>query len=580
MKKLVSLLLSLALLLGMTGGVAMAAEEEPVTLTFFHAGATIIPTNVLDTPVSNAIAEKIGVKLDWSPYMGGGTANETASRLIAANDYPDIWLISDTAIINKMLEYGLVMPLDDLLENAPNVREIAGDAMNYARFRFGTDKTYMVPAQVGGVNWYPSGFDMMISYRYDLWVDQGCPKLDSYDAFLDYLRKCKEMEPVNKDGLTNYAAGIDLASEWYYVDYNMLNALGMTTKGTVCNYSWITDELTPRFAEDSVYFEGAKFWNRLYQEGLLDPESATMTIDQVQAKGQSMRYFFGAANWLIGWPNDAVRVLQADIAKKDASELTEWDKRIDRMGWVPLEITAGSENPDYVYARMGTKYGNGNYYLISSTCSNPEAAMRFIDYAASWEGAELFTNGPEGYNWHYVDGVPTQYTKAEREAMEAEGKEFLDNEQMGISYFAPLLMVNGNRQNPNGWPTLYGQANVENFQDAMSNGELAYAAENGYTYSMQYIDDNFSHNTFEATKLNLIPNIDSTSDLAVISSDIETIAYEYTVRLIYAADDAEFEAIKQEFLAELDNAGVDELVNYYITNYETAKKTAEEWGFD
>lgn len=578
MKKLTALFLAALLCLSAMSNLALAeADEEAVTLTFFHAGATVIPTNVLDNPVMNEIAAQTGVKLDWSPYMGGGTASDTAALAIASNDYPDIWLISDTTIISKLLEYDLVMPLDDLIANAPHIQEIASNAIDYARFRFNTEESYLIPAQVGGVNWYPSGYDMMISYRYDLWKEMGSPTLDSYDAFIDYLIECKKLEPENKDGLTNYAAGLPLAaaSEWYYVDYHMLNAEGKTTYGP-CIYDWKTDELTPRYAADSMYFEGAKFWYRLNQLGLLDPESATMTLDQTQSKGQSYRYFFGVANWQIGWPNDAVRIVQAEIAQKADADLTEWDQRILKMGWVPLEINNDS---DYVYARMGTKFGNGNYYLISKTCKNPEAAMRFIDYMASYEGAELCGNGPEGYNWHYVDGVPTWYSKAEREAMEANGVTLYKNDELGITYVAPLLLVNGNRQNPNGWPTLYSQATIEQFQAAMSNGELEFAMDNGYSYGMEYIDANFPHNTFDKAVLNLIPPIDSTSDLAIIATDTNTLAYEYTIRLIYARDDAEFEQIKQEFLQQLDVMGYAELVDYYVTNYETVKDTSEQWGF-
>lgn len=578
MKKITALLLALLLCLSATSSLSLAeGEEAPVTLTFFHAGANVIPSNILDNPIMNQIAEETGVQLDWSPYMGGGTASDTAAMAIASNDYPDIWLIGDTTIITKLLEYGLVMPLDDLIASAPHVQEIASEAISYARFRFNTEESYMIPAQVGGVNWYPSGYDMMISYRYDLWKEMGSPALDSYDAFIDYLLKCKELEPENKDGLTNYGTGLPLAAatEWYYVDYTFLNAEGKTTYGP-CIYDWETDELSPRYAEDSLYFEGAKFWYRLNQLGLLDPESATMTLDQTQAKGQSYRYFFGVANWQVGWPNDTVRGAQAEIAEKPEAERTAWDNRILNMGWVPLEINDGG---DYVYARIGTAFGNGTYYLLSSTCKDPEAAMRFIDYMASYEGAELCGNGPEGYNWHYVDGVPTWYTQEEREAMEAEGVTFYDNNELGIAYVAPLLLVNGNRQNPKGWPTLYSQASVEQFQSSMSNGELAFVADNGYAYGMEYIDANFPNNTFDKAILDLIPPIDSTSDLAIIATDTDTLAYEYTIRLIYARDDAEFEQIKQDFLQQLDSMGYDELVDYYITNYETVKATSQEWGF-
>lgn len=579
MKKLLALILAAMLIMGIVNVGALAETAgEPVTLTIFHAGQGILPSSILDNPIMKQVEEKTGVILDFAPFMGGADANETASRAIAAGDYPDIWLLNSTDIISKLIEFDLVMPLDDLLANAPNVTEIAGDAMNYAKFRFQTEETYLIPLQVGGVNWYPSGFDSIIQYRYDLWKEAGQPALNTYDDLIAFMKTCMEMEPVNKDGLTNYAAGLPLAQETYYVDYVHRNNKGVVDVGWgTLLYDRETGEVSPRYERGSDFYEGAKFWNTLYREGLLDPESATMTLDQVQAKGQSYRYFMGVANWQIGWPNDKVRGDQANIKDKiDAGEtLTDWEERINKMGWAPLVISDGSTT---VNARGGTPYGNGNYYMISSTCKDPAAAMRFIDYTASWEGAELFSNGVEGHFWITKDGAPYWYSNEDRKAMTDEGFVFMDYKEMGISYVAPLMMVNGIRQNPNGWATLYNQQDASNF--AMSNGELEFIADNGYTYSMEYVDAQWTDTTNTASVIwNLVPAFESTSELAVVATDVSTLFNEYVTLLIYAETEEEFEALFDEYVANLYDVGLQDLMDYYLEGFEEAKKTAEEWGF-
>ena len=331
--------------------------KEMVTLTIFNHNASNMPSNILDNPVMNKIAEETGVILDWSPFMGNNTADEAASMLIASNELPDIWLVNSPSINQTLLNNKLIISIDPYLDSfGKDIQEVAQDALDFTRFKFNTQENYFIPAQVGGINWYPSGYDNTFSYRYDLWEDMGKPELETYDDVINYCVEAMKLEPENEAGQKNYGVAIPLGSkEFGYLDWNFAHFIGQGDKNIFVNIDFEKDELVPRLAEDSAWLTGAEFFFKMNQAGALDPESATMNGDQVREKGGAQRYFLGLANWQIGWPNDKL------VAAQDKEK-----------GYAPLVV---GDRGDYVFCRTSSPYGNGSYYAISKTCKDVEAEI-------------------------------------------------------------------------------------------------------------------------------------------------------------------------------------------------------------
>ena len=528
--------------------------KEMVTLTIFNHNASNMPSNILDNPVMNKIAEETGVILDWSPFMGNNTADEAASMLIASNELPDIWLVNSPSINQTLLNNKLIISIDPYLDSfGKDIQEVAQDALDFTRFKFNTQENYFIPAQVGGINWYPSGYDNTFSYRYDLWEDMGKPELETYDDVINYCVEAMKLEPENEAGQKNYGVAIPLGSkEFGYLDWNFAHFIGQGDKNIFVNIDFEKDELVPRLAEDSAWLTGAEFFFKMNQAGALDPESATMNGDQVREKGGAQRYFLGLANWQIGWPNDKL------VAAQDKEK-----------GYAPLVV---GDRGDYVFCRTSSPYGNGSYYAISKTCKDVEAAIRFINYTASWDGTEVMANGPEGTTWEYVDGKPKAFPNDPTVEKDPDAYK-----KIGISYVAPGLQVNGYREDPRGWKTSFAQEDNSTFRENMSAAELKFIDDNGYSYGTEYYDKNFEHNTFATPIFDMIAPLNPADELSVIETDATTLAIEYSVKLIYATDQTEFDKIKTEFLSELDRIGYQKGVDYYKEEYKLAKQKFEEF---
>lgn len=528
--------------------------KEKVTLTIFNYNASNLPSNILDNPVMDKIAEETGVILDWSPFMGNNTADEAASMLIASNELPDIWLVNSPSINQTLLNNELILNIDPYLDSiGKDIKEIAQYALDFTRFKFNTQENYFIPAQVGGVNWYPSGYDNTFSYRYDLWEKMGKPELETYNDVINFCVEAMKLEPTNDSGQKNYGVALPLGGkEFGYLDWNFAHFIGQGDKNIFVNIDFEKDELVPRLAEGSAWLTGAEFFFKMNQAGALDPESATMNGDQVREKGGAQRYFLGLANWQIGWPNDKL------VAAQDPEK-----------GYAPLVV---EDKGDYVFCRTSSPYGNGSYYAISKTCKDVEAAIRFINYTASWDGAEVLANGPEGTTWDYVDGIPTAHPSDPSVAKDPD-----EYKKIGISYVAPGLQVNGYREDPRGWKTIFAQEDSSTFRANMSAAELKFIDDNGYSYGTEYYDKEFAHNTFATPIFDMIAPLNPADELSVIETDANTLAIEYSVKLIYAADQAEFDRVKSEFLAELDRIGYQKGVDYYKEQYKIAKQRFEEF---
>ena len=119
-KRVTGMLLASALAVSLfTGCGSGSSENEGGTKEFtaFYAvpGAEIND----DNEIQQIIAEKTGVKVDET-WLTGQTASEAVGTLIAGGDYPDF--IDGGDAMGQLYEAGALVPLDDYLDDYPNIK--------------------------------------------------------------------------------------------------------------------------------------------------------------------------------------------------------------------------------------------------------------------------------------------------------------------------------------------------------------------------------------------------------------------------------------------------------------------------
>ena len=372
MKKILGLILALALVLSAMAPLSAMAEEG-VTISFFDKNSGV---RTFDDPVAKELEARTGVKIQLEAPTGD--PGEKLSLMLAGQNYPDIVLMDrGSDIVNQYIEAGALVNLSDYLDQMPNVVAMYGDTLNKTRYADGNN--YYLS------NWYGYDPDPVNGFicRYDYMIEAvGQERADSAEPFtwsemLAILKTFKEnhpdsANPVVMSGPSNAVingtfAGMNRVYPYYAHDGKLELAV-----------------------KDPDFINAIHQMNELYREGLLDPE---WTSNNAELRNQKLS-------------NDGAFCYVGAY----------WDT------WTPSATLMGGGNPNGEYlAYKVVNDGETNFDLplagrsslgwdaiaITTNCKNIEAAVKFIDYCASQEGQDLLLWGIEGQDWEFVDGVRT-----------------------------------------------------------------------------------------------------------------------------------------------------------------------------
>ena len=136
--------------------------------------------------------------------------------------------------------------------------------------------------------------------RWDLYKELGYPEIKNLDDMVDVLAQMKELCPTDDNGKTTY--GVSLFADW---DGDMV----MFVKSTASAYFGYDEfgiglydsdkqEYHPCLEENGPYLTALKFYNTLYQKGLLDPDSQTQGYDGMVEDYQNGTAFMNVFNFL------------------------------------------------------------------------------------------------------------------------------------------------------------------------------------------------------------------------------------------------------------------------------------------
>lgn len=241
--------------------------------------------------------------------------------------------------------------------------------------------------------------------RYDYYVELGCPKIEDLDDLFDVFVKMKENHPTDDDGKETYAISIwpdwdgnmvmypkSLASAYYGIDEFALGYYDFE------NHEFIDPLRINDDGSYGPYIEMLQFFNRLYQAGLLDPDSDIQKNDQANAKIKSGRTFWSIFNY-------------AGSAQFNTAENIEAGKG--------MYCVIPEKAKPVVYSLQ--PLGGSNLWSIGSKTKYPELCMQVINYFATPTGNLEQQYGPKGLCWDYDENGKTYFT-------ELGAKTHLDNE--------------------------------------------------------------------------------------------------------------------------------------------------------
>ena len=376
--------------------------NEPVTVKIFAPQDG--ENSRADNLMTKELEEKLGIKIEWVIAPTGST-REKLNLLFAAGNSEGVDLVLtgvserlDMVTEAQLAAQGLILPLNEYYDNISVGYKAAFEDMPGMR-------EYITQPDGNIYNMPNVDGSLHVQYQLKCWINQkwldnlGLQQPTTTEEFYQVMKAFKEQDangngdPTDEIPLSTSKNGASAAIDGFLMAPFQLTP--MSTRMYVDNGKII---YAP--AQEG-YREGLRYLNKLYVEGLLNPESFTQnSSNQVNVNENGENTVIGC--FLAMRPGYAVN-MAVDGARK-------WEEyRI----LAPLKGTSGKAVSDwnpYVMYQTGMAF-------IPAGAKNPEAAFRLLDYLATFEGTMRSAWGIEGTHWEKakegdvgLDGTPAEVT--------------------------------------------------------------------------------------------------------------------------------------------------------------------------
>lgn len=501
---------------------AVSTEAEVKELTFYNADGQEDPWT---DPVAQAITAATGIKLKTDYPVSSD--DEKIALMIAEQNYPDMIFAKGDAA--SLVEAGALIDMTDLIEEyGPNIKKMYGEEFEKLKYSKDDEAIYQLSSySVGGEVYKHSGtaqvqWDVLKANDYKL-----PESLEEYEAMLKaYLAE----NPTTEDGLSTIGISLS-AADWHWM-ITLGNPAGYIADGAPDNGQWLIDEdynASYKFTSEKEreYF---KWLNRMYNEGILDPEFATQTHEDYIAKISSGR---------------VLSLLDTDWDYSDGEKVLKADNKYGKTyAGIPLTMDADTKCPSLMYQGLTTGYGIG----ITTACEDPVAAIKYLDFICSDEGQVLVQWGIEGVNYE-IDENGHRYRTQEEIDYANSDKDYAKKTGVGFHNYPFPSYGNGIVDATGSTYTTGSKEAVIAEYDA----EQKAACE---AWGVELLIDVFPQaDEFETPKYSAIWAYTKPMEFDVIANQLDEIAWPALISCIISPEE-EFDAVYDDMLARLEAAGM------------------------
>lgn len=245
-----------------------------------------------------------------------------------------------------------------------------------------SDKLYGFGANVALNSKDHESFFYTWDTRWDLYKKLGYPKVKNLQ---DYHKMLKNMQKLcTSDDSGNKVYAVSLWPDWDDAMVMYVKAMATAYYGydelALGLYDPTNGKYHDALEENGPYLEMLKWFNDLYQDGLIDPDSMTQTYDEMIAKVQNGGTLFSIFNY-------------SGSLGYNTKEHTSAGK---------LMYCMKPEDASPIVYGMNTQ-GGDRIWSIGAKTEYPEKCMEIINYLSTPEGRMTMEYGPKGYTWDYDD---------------------------------------------------------------------------------------------------------------------------------------------------------------------------------
>ena len=549
-------------LLGSLAGCGGAAEsdtdaassesgyDETITIDVYNGLANYM--GMQEGWFAKIVRDKFNMELNIIAPNVAGNGDTLYQTRTAAGDLGDLIIVDNGQQYNELVEAGLLTDASEYYETMENVQRFDAAVQNLNK---DADGLYGFPTSVSTLKATdPSeGLDPTFGayVRWDLYGEQGYPEIGTLEDLLPVIQKMQEANPTTDSGKKVY--GFSLFSDW---DGNMMNAgkqlvtyYGYDESGFVLakadgsDYQSILDS-------DSEYIRALKFYFEANQMGLVDPESTTQNYDTLFAKFQEGQVLFSWWPWL------------GQAAFNTTTNLTEG------KGFMLAPI-----QDQKIFSYGAEVYGGKQFIGIGSNAEDPERIAAFIEWLYSSEGVlanssqTSGSSGPEGLTWEMKDGEPVLTEFGKQALLDGDGD--VPEEYGGGSYKDGVSALNVNTVLPidinpdTGFP--YAYTMWESYQNETTDPVKEDWSKNmgGAESTIGYLEEN--DQLLVAPGASYVAPEDS-SEISTLRNQAKATIIEYSWRMVFAKDEAEFDQLLKEMQETADGLGYQTVLEFDMNN--------------
>jgi putative aldouronate transport system substrate-binding protein len=493
-------------------------KEDTSPITFdWYVNFSWFATKWGNDAVSKYVTKKTGVNINF--VTPAGNEAEKLNTMIASGKLPDMltlgWYEDG---VKKMLEGGMVLPLDELAKKYDLYFTKVADKQKLDWYKQPDGHVYEYPnasSSLADFGRYkekkPSNQTFLV--RKDIYEALGKPDMRTPEGFLNALKSAQE-----KFGEVNGQPLIPLGLQEFT---NFGNA---SLEDYLQNFLAIPKEKDGKLYDrttDPEYVKWLKTFRKANELGLLSKDVFVDKRAQMEEKIAQGRYF-------------AMLYQRSDLT---AQQLSLYSKNKDQI-YIAVD---GPANSNLDQPKLsGDGLAGWTVTLISKDCKDPKRAIRFLSYLISEEGNKDLYLGEKGVTYDTIDGKD-QFKPEVLDLLNKDRAAF--DKKYGAAYTYWMLMDTNLMLN---WAPPSPEP-LKVMEDWTKGKTVSYA-----------VYDNIN------------PTGDNEEGIA--SSKISELWGTTLPKLLTAKSDAEFDSIFEEFKKKREEAGFAKVYEYQQKKLEDNKK--------
>jgi putative aldouronate transport system substrate-binding protein len=344
---------------GLTAPGTFPIVTQPITLRILTPNPGGNKLDLNNNAFTDWYEKKTGVHVQWDIIAAGGVT-ENVNLALSTGNLPDVFMNCNITAPMQVTYggQGAFVPLNQYIDRSQWYRQAAkAYPVFYA--------TNMMPD--GSIYSIPNFSDTYhMTWPYKMFVYQpflkalGLKEPTTTDEFYAMLKAFKQNDPNGNRQQDEVPFSAVFDAGWASMESYLMSAFiidpgnrGVSGHRMLLN----SRKVTAAYAQDE-WKEGLKYLRKLYEEGLMDPQTFTQTGDQLRALGEN-----------------AVPILGASVGNFSGS-FTQWGGKsgrcYDYLALSPLKGPGGQR-----LTPTNPWKGSTGKFVVTKNAKNPEAAFRW-----------------------------------------------------------------------------------------------------------------------------------------------------------------------------------------------------------